>query len=162
MLGAAPAAPQQIATYVVSRAEVLLSAPSNREMARTVVTGADHFRCNAQLRPEPVGKDEAVTLGVFHLPFDPQARPILSPSRGKDHGNSHRAAELDPVIGQDNISIRADQGLPFAPECNLCGGIPAVVGDRPLIRPYLVNEPWTLIEQRLVRRVVTRRKPSKR
>jgi len=86
----------------------------------------------------------------------------MSPSRGKDHGNSHRAAQPDPVISADNISIRADQGLPFAPQRNLCGGISALVGDRPLMRPFLVNEPWTLIEQRLLRRVVARRKPSKR
>jgi len=53
------------------RAEVLLSAPQNRNMARAVVSGADHFRCYARLRPKPVGEDEAVTLGVFRLPFDP-------------------------------------------------------------------------------------------
>jgi hypothetical protein len=135
---------------------------SNRNMPWPQEAGAGHFCCYARPRFKPVGEDEAVTLGVFGLPFDPQARRVVSPSRGKDHRDSYRAAELDPVISADNISIRADQGLPYAPQCNLCGGISAPVGDLPLVRPYLVNAPWALIEQRLFRRVIAQCEPRGR
>src|SRR5438445_7152250 len=74
--------------------------------------GASHFCCYARLRCKQVGEDEAITLGILGLPFDPQARRVVSPSRGKDHRDSYRAAELDPVISADDISVRADQGLP--------------------------------------------------